>query len=393
MITRREAIAAAAVAVAARPAIAGGEPVRKTPWPDWPVRNEVEEREILAVLRAGRWNRGNIVARFERDYAALCGAKHCLATASGTSALLATLGALGLKAGDEVIVPPYTFIATINAVRNYGATPVFVDSDLDTFQIDARKIEAAITPRTRALLPVHLGGAAADLDTILAIARKHRLPVIEDACQAHLGSWRGKQVGTFGLAGCFSFQASKNLNCGEGGAVLTNDDEFVERCYTFHNNGTSRQTGSPNFTYAGGGLNLRLSEFQAAILVAQMTRIESQARLRDENATHLTKLLGEVPGIHPQRLTPGCTRNAWHLYMFRYKGKLTRDQFVAALKAEGVPCSSGYRPWSPETCPVNAQLCHEAVWLTQTMLLDSREGMEQIAQAVRKIEAGAASIA
>lgn len=393
MITRREAIAAAAVAVAARPAIAGGEPVRRTPWPDWPVRTEVEEREILGVLRAGRWNRGNIVARFERDYAALCGAKHCLATASGTSALLATLGALGLKAGDEVIVPPYTFIATINAVRNYGATPVFVDSDLETFQIDARKIEAAITPRTRALLPVHLGGAAADLDTILAIAKKHRIPVIEDACQAHLGAWRGKQVGTFGLAGCFSFQASKNLNCGEGGAVLTNDDEFVERCYTFHNNGTSRQTGSPNFTYAGGGLNLRLSEFQAAILVAQMTRIEAQARLRDENAARLTKLLGEVPGIHPQKLTPGCTRNAWHLYMFRYRGKLTRDKFVAALKAEGVPCSSGYRPWSPETCPVNAQLCSEAVWFTQTMLLDSRAGMEQIAQAIRKIEAGAASIA
>lgn len=385
IVTRRQAIGVSLAAASATPALLGGAPVRATPWPAWPVRGEAEEREILAALRAGKWNRNAIVARFEREYAALTGAKHCLATASGTSALLASLGALGLKPGDEVIVPPYTFIATINAVANFGAKPVFVDSDIETFQIDPAKIEALITPRTRAIVPVHLGGAAADLDKILDVARRHRLPVIEDACQAHLGEWRKRQVGTFGLAGCFSFQASKNLNCGEGGAVVTNDEAFIERCYTFHNNGTSRQTGTPNFTYSGGGLNLRLSEFQAAILIAQMTRIEEQARKREANAAYLSRLLAEIPGLTPQRLTEHCTRNAWHLFMFRYQGQLSRDRFVEAMRAEGIPCSSGYRPWSPETCPVNAKLCAQAVWLTQTMLLDSRTGMEQIAEAARKI--------
>jgi dTDP-4-amino-4,6-dideoxygalactose transaminase len=363
------------------------------------VRGETEEREILAVLRAGKWNRNAIVARFEREYAALAGAAHCLATASGTSALLASLGALGLKAGDEVIVPPYTFIATINAVTNFGATPVFVDSDIHTFQIDAARIEAALTPRTRAIVPVHLGGAAADLDKILDVARRHRLPVIEDACQAHLGQWRNRQVGTFGLAGCFSFQASKNLNCGEGGAVLTGDTEFAERLYTFHNNGTSRHTGTPNFTYAGRGLNLRLSEFQAAILLAQMTRLEEQARKRETNAAYLsdllaaTDLLAAIPGLTPQRLTAHCTRNAWHLFMFRYQGRLPKERFLEAMRAEGIPCSGGYRPFSPETCPVNVKLCSEAVWLTQTMLLDSRSGMEQIAEAARKVEQNANRLA
>ena len=167
----------------------------------------------------------------------LTGAKHCVATANGTSALFASLAALGIGPGDEVIVPPYTFIATINAVLLQYALPVFVDTDPETFQIDARKIEAAITERTAAIMPVHLGGNVADMDAILEVARKHKLPVIEDACQAHLAEWQ-RQEGRarWGATGCFSFQVTKNLSSGEGGAILTADAELAERCYAFQNN-------------------------------------------------------------------------------------------------------------------------------------------------------------
>ncbi len=392
-LTRRNLLAGAAFAVSASPALLGGEPVRKEKWPSWPVQDETEEKAIVSVLKSGRWGRGNgaLVNQFEEEYARFTQAKYCLTTASGTSALITVLGALGIGPGDEVIIPPYTFIATVNAVELHRAKPVYVDSDLETFQIDAAKIEAAITPRTKAIMPVHLGGASADLDTILSIAKKRNIPVIEDACQAHLGQWRERQVGTYGLAGCFSFQASKNLNSGEGGAILSNNEEFIEKCYAFHNNGRGRKAGG-DFNYQGRGMNGRLTEFQAALLLAQMARVEEQARLRSVNALYLSSMLTKIPGISPQELYGGCTRNAWHLYMFRYDGALSRDQFIKALRAEGIPCSSGYGPMSPETCPVNNKLCSQAVWFTQTMMLDTRRGMEQIAEAIAKIEKNASAI-
>jgi dTDP-4-amino-4,6-dideoxygalactose transaminase len=298
------------------------------------------------------------------------------------------------------------------------ALPVFVDSDLETFQIDARKVAGAITDRTRVILPVHLGGAAADLDTILAAASAKGLPVVEDACQSHLAEWKGRKVGTLGRAGCFSFQASKNLNCGEGGAIITSDEALAQACYAFHNNSRGRQTVGADFSYQASGLNLRLTEFQAALLVAQMTRLEEQAKWRDANGAYLTRLLGEIPGIAPAKMYAGCTRNAYHLYMFRYDASafagLTRAGFLKALRAEGVPASGGYSPldkepfltnvmngrgyqriygkatldaWRERTrCPQNDRLCNEAVWFTQTMLLGPREDMDQIAAAVRKIQ-------
>src|SRR5262249_32115434 len=152
-------------------------------------------------------------ATFERAYAGLAGVRHCVTTANGTSALFCALNALGIGPGDEVLVPPYTFVATINAVLLQHALPVFVDTDRETMQMDSRKIESAITPRTACIMPVHLGGSAADLDTILAVAKKHNIPVVEDACQAVLGEWRNRKLGAWGRCGCFSFQASKNLNC------------------------------------------------------------------------------------------------------------------------------------------------------------------------------------
>jgi dTDP-4-amino-4,6-dideoxygalactose transaminase len=436
---RRRFLATAAAASAAittstsradegKPAVLGGKPVRRESFPGWPRFDQRDEKNILDVLHSGKWFRGSgdCVNRFESAYADLTGAKHCVATANGTSALFASLAALGVEPGDEVIVPPYTFIATINTVLLQYALPVFVDTDPESFQIDASKIEAAITERTAAIMPVHLGGNVADMDAILAVARKHKLPVIEDACQAHLAEWRGKKVGTLGATGCFSFQVTKNLSSGEGGAILTGDADLAEKCYAFQNNNRARTVTGYNFFYRGGrGANLRMTEFQGNLLLAQMTRLEEQSRTREQNAQYLTRQLKEIPGIQPAKMYEGCTRNAYHLYMFRYKseafGGLPRARFLHALEAEGIPCSSGYgtlnkEPFLPAAlgskgfrrlfsrevldgyqernhCPANDQLCQEAVWFTQTMFLGTQSDMDQIAAAIRKIHAHAEALA
>jgi dTDP-4-amino-4,6-dideoxygalactose transaminase len=405
---------------ASKPALLGGPKVRTEAFPSWPISGDPEAKGLIETLRSGKWYRGNgqQTKKFEETFRSLTGARHCLATANGTSALYVALNALGIEAGDEVIVPPYTFIATINVVLRQHALPVFVDSDIQTFQIDAKKIEAAISPLTKAVLPVHLGGSACDVDEVLSVGRKHGIEVIEDACQAHLAEWRGRKVGTYGKAGCFSFQASKNLTSGEGGAILTDDEQFYSRCYTFHNNGSGLKAPGGNFAYAGTGDNRRMVEMEAALLLAQMTRLEEQTKLRTNNALYLTSLLKDIPGIMPARMYEGCTRNAYHLYMFRYQkdgfGGLARATFLKALAAEGVPCSRGYLPLNREPflktalesrgyrklfpedvlknweerneCPVNRQLCDEAVWFTQNMFLGSKSDMDQIADAIRKIQ-------
>ena len=411
---------------ASKPALLGGPRVRTEAFPGWPVSGESEAQALIETLRSGKWYRGNgqQVKKFEEVFRSLTGARHCLATANGTSALYVSLNALDIEPGDEVVVPPYTFIATINTVLRQHALPVFVDTDINTFQIDAKKIEAAISPLTKAIMPVHLGGSACDLDTILSVGRKHGLNVIEDACQAHLAEWRGRKVGTYGKVGCFSFQASKNLTSGEGGAILTDDEQVHERCYTFHNNGSGLKAPGANFAYAGTGDNRRMVEMEAALLLPQMTRIEEQSKCRTNNALYLTSLLKEIPGIIPAQMYEGCTRNAYHLYMFRYQksefGGLPRATFLKALAAEGIPGSRGYLPLNREPflkkalesrayqklfpedvlknwverneCPVNNKLCEEAVWFTQNMLLGTKSDMDQIAEAIRKIQKHAGDI-
>ena len=418
----------ASAATGDKPALLGGKPVRSRPPRDWPIFDEREDKAMLETIHSGKWFRGSgkKVTGFEEAYAKATGARNCLATNSGTSALFTSLAAVGVSAGDEVIVAPYTFIATVNVILLHHALPVFVDSDPETLQVDARKIEAAITDRTTAIIPVHLGGSAADLDTTLAVAKKHKLPVIEDACQSHLGQWRGRALGTWGDTGCFSFQASKNLNCGDGGAILTNNDEWADKAYSFHNNCRSRQTTSNDFVYKSSrGGNLRMTEFQAAILLAQMTRLEDQMKTREQNADYLRGLLKEIPGILPARMYDGCTRNAYHLFMYRYQkdhfAGLPRKQFLEALKAEGVDCNAGYgrlnkepfiksslasrswqrlfpaetlAKWEERTeCPANDKLSEEAAWFTQSTLLGPRSDMDQMAEAIRKIQKHAAELA
>jgi len=421
----RAARAAGLVSEETKPALLGGKPVRTDPFPSWPKIASNDEKAWSDVLHQGRWCclDGGFANRFEGAWARTLAAKGCVATSSGTTALHTSLNALGVGPGDEVIVPPYTFVATINVVLLQYAVPVFVDTDRETSQIDANKIESAITSRTKVIVPVHIGGSSAQMDKVLEVARKHKLAVLEDACQAHLAEWRQRKVSTLGDLGCFSFQASKNLNSGEGGAILSNDEDLLERCRSFHNNG--RGKGGPGFEFVRNGSNHRMTEFQAALLNEQLTRLEGQTKIREQNAAYLTRLLQEIPGIAPARMYDGCTRNAYHLYMFLYDSQpfagLPRDQFLKALEAEGIPCSGGYRPLNkgpfiesmlqsrhyrniyPEKelsaykernhCPENDKLCDEAVWLTQTMLLGPRTDMDQIADAVRKIQRSAGQLA
>jgi dTDP-4-amino-4,6-dideoxygalactose transaminase len=411
---------------AQKPAHLGGSPVRTARFPDWPVIDAREDEALLDVLHGKKWYRGDgkTVNRFEKAYAELNGARYCVATANGTSALFTSLAALDVGPGDEVILPPYTFVATLNVIFLQYALPVFVDSDIETSQIDATKVEAAVTDRTTALMPVHLGGNPADLDAIMDLSRRRKIPVVEDACQAVLGEWRGRKLGTVGATGCFSFQASKNLNSGEGGAILTDDEELADRCYSFHNHSRPRRRGG--FDYGSSrAANLRITEFQAGLLLAQMTRLEDQAKTRDRNAQHLTRQIEEIPGIRPARMYDGCTRNAFHIYMLRYDPEefagLPRAAFIRALWAEGIPCAGGYRPLNKEAlirttleskaykrifppevlasweernrCPANDRLCEEAVWFGQTMLLGPQADMDDIATAMRKIHAAASDLA
>lgn len=376
---------------------------------------------MLDVLYSGIWGRKNKDTgsdKFDKSYAQLLGVNHCLAVNSGTSALFTILGALDIGPGDEVIMPVYTFIATYNVIVLHNALPVIVDIDPESFQIDPKKMEAAITKETKALLPVHIGGSPADLDAIMEISKRRKIPFVEDACQAPLAEWNGKKVGGFGIAGAFSFQASKNLTCGQGGAVTTNDKQFMTACTGFHHQGTV-VTDSP---YAAGGTrggNLRMTEFQGALLSAQMTRLEAQARKRSENAAYLGKMLSEIPGMAPAKLYPGTTNSAYHLYMFRYDSNhfsgMSKTRFIQALNAEGVSCSAGYGQMDKEAritalaksrhylkiygektmkqwleriqCPQNEIVAKEtAVWFGQTTLLGTKTDMEQIAEAIRKIQ-------
>ena len=410
-----------------KPAILGGPKAHASMFPAWPVINQTDEKAVNEALQSKKWCRlgSSNVDNFENEYAKLNGSKHCLATSSGTSSLLTILGALEIGPGDEVIIPVYTFIATYNAVVLNYALPIFIDTDIESFQIDANKIEAAITKQTKVIMPVHIGGSPANLDKILETGLKSKIPVLEDACQAHLAEWRGKKVGNFGLAGAFSFQASKNLNSGEGGAILTNDEKFAQICYSFHNQGQGGRETGYNPGSGTRGTNVRLTEFQGNLLLAQMTRVVEQTNHRTENANYLSKLLKEIQGITPAKLHDGTTRSAYHLYMFRYDKNyfagLSRAKFLDALIKEGVPCSNGYGMMNKEEyvtglaknrhylniygektmklwlernqCPQNDLLTQEqSVWFFQNMLLGTRTEMDQIAEAIRKIQKHAADI-
>jgi dTDP-4-amino-4,6-dideoxygalactose transaminase len=394
-------------------ALFGGKPVRTRPFPAWPIFGKSEEERLLTTLRSGMWGKldGPEVAEFEKRFAAMHGCKHGIGVVNGTVSLRIALMAAGIQAEDEVIVPPYTFLSTASAVIEANAVPVFADIELDTFNIDPKAIKAAITPRTRAIIPVHFAGQAADMDSIMAIAKEHRLTVIEDAAHAHGASFKNRPAGSIGDCGSFSFQSSKNLTSGEGGIIITNDDRLAEACRSIHNCG--RVTGGIWYEHHVISGNYRLGEFQGAILNCQIDRLEEQTKTRDTNGQYLASRISTLPGIDTQRRTPECTRHGYHLFMLRLdptKFGAPRDAVLRALEAEGIPCSAGYGyslpdqplfrnkafgPYLPTAsskldyrksrCPNSDLICQECIWLEQNLFLGTRADMDDIADAFEKI--------
>jgi dTDP-4-amino-4,6-dideoxygalactose transaminase len=394
-------------------ALFGGPRVRSRPFPDWPIFGEAEEARLLQTLRSGNWGRldGAEVAEFERRFADMHGCAHGIAVVNGTVALRVALLAAGIRAEAEVVVPPYTFVATASAVVETNAIPVFADIDPRTFNLDPAAVEAAITPRTRAIIPVHFAGQPADMRALGAIADEHDLVIIEDAAHAHGASYCGKPAGSLADLAAFSFQSSKNLTSGEGGIITTNDAALAQACRSIHNCGRI-PTGIWYDHHIISG-NYRLGEFQGAILNCQLDRLEEQTKRRDNNGQYLAGRLSGLPGLHPQARPPESTRHSYHLFMLRLDQETfgaPRSAVLKALDAEGIPCSGGYgfslpkQPlfqhkafgpylasavarldYSAVRCPVSDLVCEQAIWLGQNLFLGSRDDMEDIARAFEKV--------
>jgi dTDP-4-amino-4,6-dideoxygalactose transaminase len=397
-------------------AIDGGKKACDIAWPRWPVWDDAERQGLLGVLESGAWWYGERVKEFERKFADFQGARFGVTATSGTTALEAALAALGIGAGDEVIVPPYTFVATASAVLRVNAVPVFADIQPRTLCIDPDDVERKITPRTKAVIPVHLAGYVADMDRLLAIGRSRGLAVVEDACHSWGSQWKGKGTGAIGACGVFSFQASKNITSAEGGIVLTDDKALADECRSYTNCG--RREGEAWYRHFDLGSNLRLTEFQAALLLAQLTRLEAQTLARQTNADVLTAGLRGIPGIVTIENDPRMTRRGWHLFCFRLdlaKLGATRERFIEALAAEGVPVTAGYTTplyqnpmftrveegaggcplscpyhdgrvdYAAVRCPVCEQVCADTCWLPHAVLLAGPEAMHAVSAAVRKV--------
>lgn len=398
-------------------ALHGGSPAISFPIPIWPIYDQREEEALLAVLRSGQWGRlgGTATARAEEAFAQFNGSRHAIALNSGQTALRLALLALDLEPGEEVIVPPYTFIASAAAIVEANLTPVFADIEPDSLCLDPTALDRVRTKRTRALMPVHLGGQPAAMDPLLEYAGKHGLAVVEDASHAHGSEYNGMRAGAIGEIGCFSLQASKNLNCGEGGLLVTDDPGLAETVAALMNNG--RFPGGSRYEHATLGGNYRMTEFQSAILEVQLERLEQQTALRDTNARELDRRIGALPGFVPQARTPGTERNATHLWCFQVDVQrfgVTRDRILAALRAEGVPCGPGYatlvyeHPMFTEKrfgaygaaaqgyigdpalhrvhCPVSHRVAKETgAWLPQAALLGDRDYIGQIGDAFEKV--------
>jgi len=436
-LTRRQFIAAASAgslaAVASRTipaygniakkasklAILGGEPVRKNKsWPNWPYWDENVIDSIVKTTKSRIWCRiqseSGTVPTFEKKFAQLMGTKFCVATGSGTQALHTCVEALGIGPGDEVITSPYTDPGTIASILSARALPVLADLDRESYQLDPDDVERRITENTKAIMPVHMMGQPCHMDRIMEIAQKHNLRVIEDAAQAHLAEYKGKKLGTIGDLGCFSFQSSKTIACGEGGAIIGNDEELMDKCYTVHNHGTSRRGRTEV-----AGPKYRMNEFEAAVLLGQLPSVEERFARRNENAAYLTSRIKDIPGIVPQKLYEGTASGSFYIYAMTYRkehfNNADRTKFLKALRAEGVSLD-GYigqglhkEPWiehilnskvyqkmfAPERlqryrqenrCPNCDQVCQEMVMIWASgPLLGSKEDMDDIADAIVKV--------
>jgi dTDP-4-amino-4,6-dideoxygalactose transaminase len=372
--------------------------------PEWPVYSARETDLLREVLESGQWGGFNeIVERFERDFAAFQHSRHGICAANGTVTLEVALAASGVGAGDEVIVPAISFISTATAVSRVGALPVFVDIEPWTFNLDPERVAAAVTPRTKAIIPVHFGGPMASMDRLMSLAAERGLVLIEDAAHAHGSEWKGRRAGSLGRAGSFSFQNSKVMTAGEGGLLTSNDDEFAEKARSLVNQG--RLPGRGWFHHFTLATNLRITAFQAAVLTAQLERLPEQICLRARNAKLLLSEVGRVDGLRFQEVPAEAAVHSYYLLLGRIDAArfgMPRDEFHRAVTEAGIPCT----PFYPHTlyrnplyeqggcrvepCPVAEACIGDAFWFPHRVLMGDEDTTRQIAGAIRRIADGQA---
>jgi dTDP-4-amino-4,6-dideoxygalactose transaminase len=394
---------------------AGNSPFAREPWPTWPQHFDGDLPALTSVLESHEW--GGVgapaVLGFESAWATYLDARHAISCSNGTVSLSIALQALGIGHGDEVIVPSYTFYATATAVLTAQAIPVFADIDPTTLNLDVRHVEALITPRTKAVIVVHFAGLAVDLDEIQRVCSQRGIALIEDAAHAHGAEWRGRKVGAFGAFGSWSFQSSKNVTAGEGGALTTNDPALAARANSLRNCG--RIPEGAWYEHHLLGANHRMTAFQAAILIGAVERLPEQFERREVNARLLDTQLSAIPGLTPQGRDFRHTAHAHHLYVFRYEAEssnsaVTRDQLIQRLQSRGIPATGGYpiplyrqpifadyrfsKPavgWeaSPERQQYDdiifagtEKVCREAIWLPHSLLLAEPQRMAEVVEAV-----------
>jgi len=411
-------------------ALLGGEPIRKKPFPPWPIIGKEEIDAVLEVLKSGHLSTfaappsefflgGKKIREFEANFATYHGTKYAVAVNSGTAALHVALAAAGVGPGDEVITTPYSFTSTASSILMHNAIPIFADVNLRTFNIEPDEIRKAVTPRTKAIIVVHLHGNPAEMDEIIEIADEHKLIVIEDCAQAHGAKYKGKLVGTIGHCGAFSFQETKNIATGEGGMVITDDHEFAERCRLFRNHGEIASDKERSYLSSVLGWNYRMTEIEAAIGNEQLEKLDKFNQMRIEGAKYLNSKLCKIDGIGVP-LERKNTKHVHHIYGLFYEGKVVgikRNDFVDALKAEGIPCYIGYPhplyknliftekkaygkvqcpfscnyyagniDYTKVKCPNAEKLCNEhAVWTLVVRPPCTKEDMDDIVKAVEKI--------
>jgi len=384
----------------AKLAIEGGPKVREEPFPPWPVLGDEDTAAVAGVLRSGRLTQltGDAVAAFEAAFAAWHGVRHCVAVSSGTAAIHAALAALEIGPGDEVVVPAHTFIASATPILHQGATPVFADVDPRTFCLAPEDVERKITPRTKAVIAVHLNGHPAEMDSLLALTEARGIALIEDAAQAHGALYKGKKVGTMGRLGCFSFWEDKILTTGgEGGCVITQDDSLAERLRRFRHHGEAPAPGERAYYHLDLGYNYRMTSMQAATGLVQLRRLDEYLEARRRNAAYLARALASIEAVEAPYVAPGAVHSYYKFVCrLRPEAGVDLEGFVRAVSAEGIPISRRYPtplPWQPvfrkrglgqEACPVAGRLSGELFTLLVHPTVTEAD-LDDVVEAVGKV--------
>lgn len=396
-------------------ALLGGQPTRTEPYPQWPVFDERDIEAVTNVVKSGNWGGfpypGPQTQEFIRRFLELQGGEYAVAMANGTVTMDVACRAAGIGWGDEVIVPAYTFQATAAAPMNAGALPVVVDIDPETYCIDPKAVEAAITDKTRAIIPVHLGAQMADMDAIMDIAERHNLIVIEDCAHAHGAKWRGQGAGTIGHFGSFSLQSSKILTSGEGGILICKTQELADRAASIINCGRPADAEGQMVTM---GVNFRMSEMHSALANVAIERFPEQAEEREEMAAYMDESLSEVPGVRLLKRDLRHTARSFYRYIFAIDPDvfgIDNHTVIRTLRAEGIPAEEGYPPMHlytlfqphlsnlpvPSANPDRLRFhpgqfpeaeraaTQEAVWLDENVFRAGQQGVDDVVNALRKV--------